>query len=139
MKMKCILFLAAGCVIFGLLAANSMAAGQSGLQAPAEEMVIKGTKKSAKFSHPTHIKLGVSCGQCHHNADHQPLSEKDISAMAASSQLRCVSCHNQDFADAKLQTQKAIFHARCKECHKQGVNGKQGPTKCTGCHIKTKS
>ena len=139
MKMKWILFLTAGCVICGLLTANSIAAGQSGLQAPAEEMVIKGTKKSAKFSHPTHMNLGVSCGQWHHNADHQPLSEKDISAMAASSQLRCVSCHNQDFADAKLQNQKAIFHARCKECHKQGVNGKQGPTKCTGCHIKTKS
>lgn len=139
MKMKWILFLAAGWVICGLLTAHSTAAGQSGLQAPAEEMVLKGTKKSAKFSHPTHMNLGISCGQCHHDSEHQPLSDKDISAMTDSSQLRCVSCHNGDFADAKLQTQKAIFHARCKDCHKQGVDGKQGPTKCTGCHIKTKS
>ncbi len=138
MKSKWVLLFVAGCVIGGLLAFSSIAAEQSGLQAPAEEIVIKGTKKSAKFSHPIHIKLGVSCGQCHHDAEHQPLADKDISAMENSNQLRCASCHNQDFADAKLQTQKAIFHARCKECHKQGVDGKKGPTKCTGCHIKTK-
>ena len=139
MKIKWVVLFVAGCVIGGLLAGGSIAAEQSGLQGPAEEIVIKGTKKSSKFSHPTHINLGVSCGQCHHDAEHQPLTDKDISAMENSNQLRCVSCHNQDFADAKLQTQKAIFHARCKECHKQGVDGKKGPTKCTGCHIKTQS
>jgi hypothetical protein len=139
MKIKWMFFFVAGCVICGLLAVNSIAAEQSGLQAPAEEIVIKGTKKSAKFSHPKHLDLGVSCGQCHHNADHQSLTDKDISAMENGNQLRCASCHNKDFADTKLQTQKAIFHARCKECHKQGVDGKKGPTKCTGCHIKTQS
>jgi len=139
MKMKWILLLVTGCVICGLLAGGSIAAEQSGLQAPAEEIVIKGTKKSAKFSHPKHLDMGVACGKCHHDADKKALTEKDISAMEKANQLRCASCHNKDFANAKLQTQKAIFHARCKECHKQGVDGKKGPTKCTGCHIKTKS
>lgn len=138
MKMKWILLLVAGSVMCGLLAVNSIAAEPTGLQAPAEEMIIKGTKKSAKFSHPTHVNLGVSCGQCHHDAENKPLTDTDISIMENGNQLRCGSCHNQDFADAKLQTQKAVFHARCKECHKQGVEGKQGPTKCTGCHIKAK-
>jgi hypothetical protein len=82
--------------------------------------------------------VGVSfaCGKCHHDAEHQSLTDKDIGAMENSNPLRCASCHNKDFANDKLQTQKAIFHARCKECHKQGVDGKKGPTKCTGCHIK---
>jgi hypothetical protein len=139
MKVKWIYLLFAGFMVYGLLAVNSIAAEQSGLQAPAEEIIIKGTKKSAKFSHPKHLDLGVSCGQCHHNGEHQPFTEKDISAMENGNQLRCASCHNKDFADANLQTQKAVFHARCKECHKQGVDGKKGPTKCTGCHIKTQS
>jgi hypothetical protein len=139
MKMKWILLLVTGCVICGLLAGGSVAAEQSGLQAPAKEIVIKGTKKSAKFSHPTHINMGVTCGKCHHDAEKKPLTDKDIGAMENANQLRCASCHNKAFANAKLQTQKAIFHARCKECHKQGVDSKKGPTKCTGCHIKTKS
>lgn len=139
MKMKWIMLLVTGCVICGLLAGGSIAAEQSGLQAPAKEIVIKGTKKSAKFSHPTHINMGVTCGKCHHDAEKKSLTDKDIGVMENANQLRCASCHNKDFANAKLQTQKAIFHARCKECHKQGVDGKKGPTKCTGCHIKTKS
>ena len=64
------------------------------------------------------------------------LTDKDIEAMDSNLQLRCASCHNKDLVNPKLQTPKAAFHARCKECHKQGVDGKKGPTKCTGCHVK---
>ena len=91
MKMKWILLLVTGCVICGLLAGGSIAAEQSGLQAPAKEIVIEGTKKSAKFSHPTHIDLGVTCGQCHHDADKKPLTDKDIGAMKNANKLRCAS------------------------------------------------
>jgi hypothetical protein len=108
----------------------------AGMKAPEAEIIIEGEKKSARFSHPVHLNLDVACGQCHHGSDHQPLTDKDIAVMENNMQLRCASCHNSEFADPKLQTPKAAFHARCKECHKQGVDGKQGPTKCTGCHVK---
>jgi hypothetical protein len=119
-----------------LFAGASFSTEGKGLQAPQGEMIIEGEKKSAKFSHTVHLDLDVSCGKCHHGKEHQALTDKDIAAMENSQQLRCVSCHNKDFADPKLQTKKAAFHARCKECHKQGVGSKKGPTKCTGCHVK---
>ena len=129
-------------VAFFILAASwlvigtSFATEEKGTAAPEEEMIIQGKKKSARFSHPVHLNLGVSCGQCHHDSEHQPLTDKDIAAMENSQQLRCASCHNEDFDKQELQTPKEAFHARCKECHKQGVNGKKGPTKCTDCHVK---
>ena len=118
-----------------LVIGTSLAAEEQGTGAPGEEIIIKGEKKSARFSHPVHLDLGVSCGQCHHNSEHQPLTDKDIAAMENSQQLRCVNCHNKDFAEPKLQSIKDAYHARCKECHKQGVGDKKGPTKCTDCHV----
>lgn len=117
-----------------LFAGISSGAGE--MKVPEEEIIIEGEKKSARFSHPLHLKLGTECGQCHHGNEHQPLTEADIGAMETSMQLRCASCHNKDFTNPKLQTPKAAFHARCKDCHKKGVEGKKGPTKCTGCHVK---
>jgi len=119
-----------------LFAGISVGTEATGMKVPEAEIIIEGEKKSARFSHPVHLNIGVDCVQCHHDSDHQPLTEKDIGAMDNNLQLRCASCHNKDFANPKLQTQKAAFHARCKECHKQGVDGKKGPTKCTGCHVK---
>jgi formate-dependent nitrite reductase cytochrome c552 subunit len=129
-------------LVFMVLSATALFVGTSfgtegtGLKAPEAEIIIEGEKKSAKFSHPVHLKLGVACGQCHHDSQHQPLTDTDIAVMENGQQLSCANCHNKDFSDPKLQTPKAAFHARCKECHKQGVDGKTGPTKCTGCHVK---
>ncbi|KPK00546.1 MAG: hypothetical protein AMJ60_00760 [Desulfobacterales bacterium SG8_35] len=125
-----------GLSVTWLFAGTSFGAGEQGLQAPEAEIIIEGEKKSARFSHPVHLKLGVACGQCHHDSEHQPLTDKDIAAMENDQQLRCASCHNKDFSDPELQTPKAAFHERCKECHKQGIDGKTGPTKCTDCHVK---
>jgi len=119
-----------------LSAGISFAAAEQNMQAPEAEIIIKGEKKSARFSHPVHLQLGVSCGQCHHNSQHQPLTDKDIAVLENADQLRCATCHNEDFSNPKLQSPKEAFHARCKECHKQGVDGKTGPTKCSGCHVK---
>ena len=119
-----------------VFAGLSVGSEVSGLKAPEEEIIIEGEKKSARFSHPVHLNLGLDCGQCHHGSDKQPLTDEDIAAMENNLQLRCASCHNKDFVNPKLQTPKAAFHARCKECHKKGVNDKKGPTKCTGCHVK---
>jgi len=118
-----------------LVVGTSYAAEEQITGAPGEEMILKGEKKSARFSHSVHLDLGVSCGQCHHNSEHQPLTDKDIAAMENSQQLRCATCHNENFAEPKLQSVKDAFHARCKECHKQGVGDKKGPTKCTDCHV----
>lgn len=106
-----------------------------GLKAPQEEITIEG-KKPARFNHQTHLAINISCDQCHHDAAHQPLSETDIAALMNEKQLQCASCHNENFANEKLNSKKLVFHARCKECHKNGFNGKQGPTKCTACHLK---
>ena len=119
-----------------LFAGLSVGSEAAGMNAPEGEIIIEGEKKSARFSHPVHLNLGVDCGQCHHDSEKQPLTDKDIAAMENNLQLRCVSCHNKDFVNPKLQTSKAAFHTRCKECHKKGVNDKKGPTKCTGCHVK---
>ena len=129
-------------MVFLILSATLLYAGTSigsegeALKAPEAEIIIVGEKKSARFPHTVHTNLGVACGQCHHGNEHQALTETDIAAMENNLQLRCASCHNKDFTDPTLQTPKAAFHARCKECHKQGVDGKKGPTKCTGCHVK---
>jgi formate-dependent nitrite reductase cytochrome c552 subunit len=125
-----------GLSVAWLSAGISFAAGEKEMLAPAAEMIIKGEKKSARFSHSVHLQLGVSCGQCHHDSQHQPLTDKDIAALENAEQLRCASCHNKDLSNPKLQSPKEAFHARCKECHKQGVAGKTGPTKCSGCHVK---
>jgi hypothetical protein len=108
----------------------------AGLKAPENEIILEGEKKSARFSHPVHLDIGLDCVACHHNSDKQPLTADDIAAMENGQQLRCANCHNKDFANPKLQTFKAVAHARCKTCHKQGVDGKAGPTKCSGCHVK---
>jgi len=105
------------------------------LKVPDAEIVIDG-KKPARFDHQKHLALGVTCGQCHHDAEHNPLTEEAILAMDSGRQLQCQSCHNQDFANETLNSVKLAFHSNCKECHKEGVGDKKGPTKCTDCHLK---
>lgn len=126
----------------GLMLAASLtpvtSVSAEGLKAPSTEITIDG-KKPARFNHQTHLKLGVDCGQCHHDAKHQPLSEAGIAAMGSGEQLRCVNCHNDKFSNDKLRKTKDIFHARCRDCHKAGVDGKKGPGKCNSCHIRPKS
>ena len=116
-------------VFTGIVAAGAV-------NAPDAEIIIKGEKKSARFSHPVHLQLAVECGQCHHDSDHQPLSDSAIAAMESGAPLRCATCHNETFSTAGLQSVKDAFHKRCKECHKHGVDRKKGPTKCNGCHVK---
>ncbi len=121
---------------FGSHIETEAMAGQ--LSAPTEEITIQG-KKPARFNHATHNALGLSCGSCHHDAKHQPRTAEDIAAVDKADELKCMSCHNKEFPVKKLQKAKNVFHARCKDCHKKGVEGKKGPSKCTACHIKSKT
>ena len=138
--MKKIHLIACGVLLAGLMfsgtAQKVMASGQEG-PFPKEDITIEG-KKPAVFSHNKHLSIGITCAACHHDAEHKPLTEENIAALTDTASLQCVSCHNDSFANAELQKQKDVFHARCRECHKTGFNGKTGPSKCNACHIKTK-
>jgi len=104
---------------------------------PPGELTIQG-KKPARFSHEKHLGQGMECGQCHHDADHAPLTAEAIGKLSDSGTLQCATCHKEGFANAKLQRRKDVFHARCRTCHKEGYNGKKGPTRCNACHLKKK-
>jgi hypothetical protein len=117
---------------------HSQGNAENGLQAPEDELVIEG-KKPARFSHPVHLGLGLECGACHHDDQHEPLNAEAIAALDDPSTLSCVSCHDSSHPVEDLQKAKDVFHAQCRTCHKDGYAGKNGPTKCTDCHIKTKT
>jgi hypothetical protein len=123
-----------------LLAALTWGAGSAFAQAsgyPEGELIIDG-KKPARFSHQSHAALGMDCAVCHHDSENKPLTAEMIGALPDTKQLQCVSCHNDSFANSELQNAKDVFHARCLTCHKDGYEGKQGPAKCTDCHVKAK-
>lgn len=135
-KMMTGLVLSMGLLLAGSLTTATTVSAEEVLS-PGAVITIDG-KKPARFNHQTHLKLGVECGQCHHDGRHQPLSESAIAAMDSGEQLRCANCHNEKFTNTKLRKPKQIFHARCRDCHKTGVAGKKGPTKCNSCHISGK-
>lgn len=124
-------------ICIGLALGLGLAQAGDPVSAPDKTITIKG-KKPVKFKHTVHLDLGVTCGECHHDEKHEPRTAESIGALADSKSLECASCHNGDFANPKLQKPKDIFHANCKTCHKAGVDGKKGPTKCSGCHVKKK-
>ena len=138
--MKKVHMLAIGVLLAGLMISGAtqmvMASAQEG-PFPKEDITING-KKPAIFSHEKHLSIGITCSACHHDAEHRPMTDKDIASLADTKTLQCVSCHNDSFANVKLQKQKDVFHARCRECHKAGFNGKPGPSKCNACHIKVR-
>jgi len=117
----------------GTLSFTTVASGEASLY-PAEAITL-GETKPARFSHTTHVDLGIDCGECHHDKDRQPLSSEQITGQQ-DRQLRCAKCHNDQFPNEKLRSLRNIFHTNCRDCHKdREVKGKKGPTKCTDCHI----
>ena len=121
--------------LFGLLGSGMVAVAGAASE-PAEEMVLQG-KKPARFNHATHTVLGMECGVCHHDQNHAPLTAEAIGAVTDPATLRCMSCHNDGQPKPELRQAKDIFHARCKTCHQEGYQGKNGPVKCTDCHLKS--
>ncbi|MFO7760410.1 MAG: cytochrome c3 family protein [Thermodesulfobacteriota bacterium] len=102
---------------------------------PEKEITLEG-KRPVHFNHKSHLDLGLTCGDCHHDAEHQPLTAETINAMDDKVQLKCDSCHNKDFQKEELQKGKDVFHSSCKDCHSKEINGKKGPTKCSSCHVR---
>lgn len=131
--------LTVGAVFLSIIAGSwiSSVAAENTLTAPEKELTIEG-KKPARFSHPVHLELGLECGVCHHDKEHNPLSRESIAALGDPAALSCTSCHNSGHPNEELRKAKDVFHARCKTCHKEGYAGKNGPTKCSDCHLKKK-
>jgi len=121
--------------LYGLLG-TGMVAVTAAAEEPAKELVLEG-KKPAHFNHKTHTALGMECGVCHHDQKHVPLTAEAIGAVTDPATLSCMSCHNDQHPKQELRQAKDIFHARCKTCHQEGYQGKNGPTKCTDCHLKS--
>lgn len=99
-----------------------------------EEIVLKTAKarKPALFPHKKHQDM-YECATCHHTKD----AAGKQGPYVAGEEKKCESCHNKDMANNKLNSFKSAAHARCKECHKKAQKeGKDAPTKCTGCHVK---
>jgi hypothetical protein len=121
-------------ITIGLALGIGTAQGGGTLTAPEQPLLITG-KKPVSFSHPIHLTLGIACAECHHDDQHNPGTAATIGALTDSVVLQCASCHNPDFANPELRNRKTIFHANCKTCHETGLNGKKGPTNCSGCHL----
>jgi len=124
-------------IIIGLALGIGAAKANKPLVAPEGKITIEG-KKPVRFDHQVHLDLAISCGECHHDEQHQARTAEAIAALTNNTSLQCAGCHNSAFANPELQKAKDVFHANCKECHKAEYKGKQGPTKCGGCHIKKK-
>ena len=122
MVKKIVLFVAAAAFVISVGAGISVA-GNAG---PAE-MVLKTSagKKPANFPHKKHQDM-MKCDKCHHSK----AADGTKGAYVAGQEGKCESCH------ASPKDYKTVAHKNCKGCHKAGLDGKNGPTKCAGCHVK---
>ena len=121
MAKKIVLCVAALALAFSVAVGVSVA-GNAG---PAEiVMKTSAGKKPANFPHKAHQDM-MECATCHHTDDGGKQGP-----YVAGKEAKCQSCHTDD-KDFKKKA-----HANCKGCHKAGFNGKNGPTKCAGCHVK---
>ena len=116
-----------------LLSCVAVQAGVIGM--PSEPITIGGLNPVI-FDHGLHRSLEVPCGECHHDAEHNPRIDKDIFSFADGKKLHCNNCHNKNLANTFLQSREEIFHPNCRTCHAVGINGNRGPRKCNGCHFK---
>ena len=148
-KKMIMLLLAAGCA--ALFAVTGIQAGTEvedtfQIETPGYETRKKGPPqfKPVTFTHKKHAEdYGISCGECHHDENGEPLELKmgdDVHP--------CYECHNI-FEKTKenrrdIMVHENAMHGNCRDCHKE-VNieagdpkGRKGPapTSCTQCHEK---
>ena len=102
-------------------------------------------KKIVIFPHLKHAKrLGISCGECHHDDSGDPQENLGINDDVDS----CIECHSiPTYVTGKPNIEQLEYHTnalhfKCKYCHRlynkrMGVASsgeKQAPTKCNQCH-----
>ena len=99
------------------------------------------------FPHQKHIKeYGASCGDCHHNGDHEP-----IVGYTPDESFVCVDCHdgeglirgaiaeNAVSRDDLITYRANVLHLKCIGCHKKynaTIHVVQAPEACRICHTK---
>lgn len=79
-----------------------------------------------RFMHSKHAADLKDCALCHHARPADP---------DALETTRCSACHQESFRPDHPERLglKAAYHLKCVECHR---SMDQGPTDCTGCHLK---
>lgn len=78
------------------------------------------------FTMTEHVnKYNLKCVDCHH--------EFDPSKMTKPQSCSSSKCHKINSGDKKVQKLADAMHAQCKGCHQDSG---QGPTDCSGCHVK---
>ena len=94
-----------------------------------------------EFDHKTHAEeYDLSCGDCHHDENGEPLSDLKIGDPVQS----CFECHDKDgrprrdqsmspeeWQQEQLKYYYGAIHENCMGCHKEM---EAGPTRCTECH-----
>lgn len=100
--------------------------------------------KLVTFTHKKHsTDYKISCGECHHDKDGNPLTLKEGDDVK-----RCVACHTKLKKDKKnkkdIMVLENAMHENCITCHKE-FNKKAGdpkgmkgpaPASCNKCHQK---
>ena len=96
------------------------------------EMVLKTeqAKKPAYFPHKKHQQKYL-CGMCHHGKDS---SGKLAKYKEKTVIYKCISCHNLNMPNEKLNGFQLIGHKLCRECHRKNQNITSA--KCSTCHRK---
>jgi len=97
------------------------------------EMVLKteAGKKPATFPHAAH-QAKNPCSECHHSKGADGKKAAYVEGQAIE---KCVTCHNADSANEKLNSFKKVAHEKCKGCHK-AKKAEGASTKCATCHKK---
>lgn len=89
-------------------------------------------RPKSKFDHKKHVEaVKIDCKTCHHT-----MKEGDTVVESCSAK----GCHAAATEGKKLGLTgtKNAFHGQCVECHKkEKAAGKNPPTACTDCHVKT--
>ncbi len=133
----CMLFLAAG-----IHAADESGGGEPGVMKMKNEDAFKQHRMGiVTFDHKTHAEeYDLSCGECHHDANGEPLQAKDLGPDSVQS---CFACHDkegrpqrdpsmspEEWEKEKLNYYYEAIHQNCMGCHKE----KGGPAACPQCH-----
>jgi hypothetical protein len=109
--------------IAAIVIASSVAFSDNDQNKGAESIEIDGgTRGKVPFPHRQHQERIVDCKICHSVFPQKPGSIKELKAQG------------------KLK-KKYVMNKLCTKCHKEikKAGRKTGPTKCSKCHIKTKS
>jgi len=131
-KSLVLLVVAAFALSLGIGVSMSFAKG------PAEITLNPDGKKPVLFPHAKHQtskNITEGCGTCHHTSVDGKRTPVEGDAVMEDGSAKCDSCHNADFANAKLSKWKDIGHGLCKACHTK-MKAEGAPTKCNDCHIK---